>query len=249
MNGSGSEKALEREGRRVLRRVLAPGGILRRVGSEGFGVFTRRSGARSVLAAEERVVWYLERHDLLEKQGCGYVASAAGRGWLRRFGARLDAFQEQHQQRSVRVLASGERREVHESPLGWLRRRRGRDGSFLIGEAAYEAGERLRRDFLRGEMSARLTVDLSSPFVGGRKHGGRGKDAGIDEGGLAARARFQGAIEHLGPGLAEIVIELCCHLRGVEEAEEVLDLPKRSGKVVLRIALERLARYYTGGEA
>jgi hypothetical protein len=37
---------------------------------------------------------------------------------------------------------------------------------------------------------------------------------------------------------------VCCHLKGLEEAEKTEGWPQRSGKVILQIALTRLARHY-----
>jgi hypothetical protein len=51
-------------------------------------------------------------------------------------------------------------------------------------------------------------------------------------------------MEALGPGLSDIVFRICCFLEGLETAEKRLGWSARSGKVVLKIALERLAMHY-----
>ena len=48
----------------------------------------------------------------------------------------------------------------------------------------------------------------------------------------------------LGEELATILLEVCCLERGLEAAERRLGWPSRSGKVVLRLALARLALHY-----
>ena len=56
-----------------------------------------------------------------------------------------------------------------ESPLGWLARRRGRDGRVLIELHQLEAGDRLRADFTRAHLMPRTTSDWSNPLASGRQ--------------------------------------------------------------------------------
>ena len=51
-------------------------------------------------------------------------------------------------------------------------------------------------------------------------------------------------MEALGPGLSDVVFRVCCFLEGLETAEKRLGWSARSGEVVLKIALERLAAHY-----
>jgi len=44
--------------------------------------------------------------------------------------------------------------------------------------------------------------------------------------------------------LEDIALKVCCYLNGLEKAEKRLGWSARSGKVVLRIALQRLANHY-----
>ena len=56
----------------------------------------------------------------------------------------------------------------------------------------------------------------------------------------------------LGPGLGDMALRCCCYLEGLEAAEKRLGWSARSGKIVLRIALQRLRRHYEetyGGDA
>ena len=48
----------------------------------------------------------------------------------------------------------------------------------------------------------------------------------------------------VGPGLADLLFDVCCHLRGLEEAERAAGWPHRSARVVLGIGLDRLAAHY-----
>lgn len=52
------------------------------------------------------------------------------------------------------------------------------------------------------------------------------------------------ALRDLGPGLGDMVLRCCCFLEGLEAAERRMGWSARSGKIVLRIALQRLRRHY-----
>jgi hypothetical protein len=176
------------------------------------------------------------------------VISDAGLGWLRRALAEEGAFAAQHQLRARRTITDDEGIEhmvtvnEGESPLGWLRNRRGRDGKPLIDATQLEAGEKLRRDFTLAQMTPRLAVDFAAPVLGGKR--GVKADAPLAHSVLAAKQRVRHALAHVGPGLADLLIDVCCHLVGLEEAERDKGWPKRSGRIVLTIALDRLAEHY-----
>lgn len=139
-----------------------------------------------------------------------------------------------------------------ESPLAWLRRRKDRDGTPMISQAQFDAGERLRSDFWFAQMTPRVTMSWSPTAAPQRRRrsGMRpAMGAEIEEGAAAARERVRRALAGVGPELAGVLIDVCCHLKGLEEAEREAGWPQRSGKVVLQLALTRLARHYGIGDA
>ena len=74
--------------------------------------------------------------------------------------------------------------------------------------------------------------------------GGGGRHLHPTERQLAARGRFDGALELAGPGLSDILWRVVCAGEGLPQAERELAWPVRSGKLVLKLALGRVASFY-----
>ncbi len=130
-----------------------------------------------------------------------------------------------------------------ESPLLVLARRKDKDGAPFLSENLIIAAERLREDFELAQMGPRTSQNWDKFLTAGSDTGYRpGKDA-LD-GPSGARSRVHDALVALGPGLSDIVLRCCCHLEGLEAAEKRMGWSARSGKIVLRIGLQRLALHY-----
>jgi hypothetical protein len=131
-----------------------------------------------------------------------------------------------------------------ESPLGWLARRRGRDGRPLIEVHQLQSGERLRTDFTRAQLMPPTTSNWSNPLASARRGGGAGRADALTETIVAARQRVRQALDAVGPEFSGLLIDVCCFLKGLADIERDRACPARSGKVVLQLALDRLARQY-----
>jgi hypothetical protein len=131
-----------------------------------------------------------------------------------------------------------------ESPLAWLRRRKGADGRPMLDEACFVAGERFRADLTRAAMVPRTTASWDPSATAGG--GGRGPAEATDAA-LAARQRIALASKAVGADLAGLLVDVCGFLKGLEQIERERGWPARSAKVVLLIALARLAEHYGYG--
>jgi len=124
-----------------------------------------------------------------------------------------------------------------ESPLRWLRARG------LVSERQFEAGERLRRDWELGGLSAQVTMRWNAvPADKAALRAPRERSPTMRQ--LAARRRVDAAIEHVGSGLSDLLWRLVCAGESLGETETALGWPPRTGRVVLTIALDRLADHY-----
>jgi hypothetical protein len=124
-----------------------------------------------------------------------------------------------------------------ESPLAWLGARK------LISERQLAAGEMLRHDYERAALPQRTTMQWDAPPNGkvarGSQSHGAATLAQVD-----AKMRFDGAIAAAGNGLADILWRVVCAGEAMPTAEKALGWPSRSGKLVLLLALDRVADYY-----
>ena len=239
-----TERMLTREARRVLRKLRLRGRYLLR-GRDGSYAIVVRTGetVHAKMRVAAGVAHAMRDRGWLAADGeDALVATDAGEGWLARQCAPCDPFAAQHQIRRTRIITDAQGREhavtvnAAEAPLLWMYQRG------MIGAAQCQAGERLRRDYTLARLAPRLGVDLSAPVV----LGSRALKPGVQlpDMVLAAKQRFAAAMRAAGPGLSDILFDICCHLGGLEASEQARGWPKASAKVVLRIALDRLAAHY-----
>jgi hypothetical protein len=132
--------------------------------------------------------------------------------------------------RSVRINAL-------ESPLGWLLSRG------YLTRRQFDAGEPLCEDWERAQLAPRVTMAWdAAPLAQGR--GGSASRIDLNGAQLDAKRRFHAAVDHAGPGLADILWRVVCAGDGMRDAETALGWPARAGKLVLTFALDRVADYY-----
>jgi hypothetical protein len=159
----------------------------------------------------------------------------------------IDSFRVQHLNLAQRQVATelghaSVTVDLSESPLAWLARRRSRDGRAMIEPHQLLAGERLRADFTRANLMPRTTSNWASPISSDRRGGNRARE--FTETMLAARQSVRAALDGVGPEFSGLLIDICCFLKGLEDVERERVWPARSAKIVLQLALERLARHY-----
>ena len=121
-----------------------------------------------------------------------------------------------------------------ESSLSWLAARG------LVDAWQCEAGERLRGDYERAAIAPRTTMRWDVQRVDGG--GGEGADPATAQ--LAAKRRFDAALAAVGRGLGDVLWRVVCADERLPAAERALGWPARSGRLVLGLALDRLADHY-----
>jgi len=115
------------------------------------------------------------------------------------------------------------------------------------GQPAYlaphqaEAGQRVRRLFARAHLQPRVTQSFSAlPREATRRNGAEE----ITEMAATARKRLAELHAILPAECAGVVLDVCGFEKGLQQIETERGWPRRSAKLVLRIALDRLAEHY-----
>lgn len=258
------EITLAREARRVLRRLCESGAVLAVAAEMDKAVVVRNTadGGNARTAVVDNAI--AQAMALKDWIACDqparisrYRITAAGRSALSRLMAdqenRLRGFAEaqagfetgRDAQAALEQIdrdprARKGRYMLAESPLAALSRRRDKEGTPFLSEDLVAAGERLREDFELAQMEPQAMQNWDAFSVGAGTSG----EAATQSGSGAARARLQKAMRDLGPGLGDVALRCCCYLEGLETTEKRLGWSARSGKIVLRIALQRLKRHY-----
>jgi len=261
---------INREARRILRRLCEHGAFLAVSDTMKMAavmrVVTPGKPVRTAVV-ERRIAQTFALQDWIKRDQAGrisrYHITTVGKAALKRlllkdpaanneagFDEAQSPFQEQHKVWGERtVYAGAERRKkrmrcnLAESPVTALGRRKDADGEPFLSSEMIMAGERLREDFEMAQMGPRITQNWDR-FLTNVRASGSPADNAPAAGPMSARSRVSDALADLGPGLGDIALRCCCFLEGMEAAEKRLGWSSRSGKVVLRIALQRLKSYY-----
>ena len=212
---------------RAVLAALEAGRTLRRMGDAW------RAGT---LVATAAVATELKRHDLVREAGDILELTPPGHG----FGLR-EAAGGANRLIAETAMPGGGRRRVTvnraESPLGWLKARG------LVSERQFAAGERLLADWTTAQLAPSVTMRWNDMPV---TRGARGPDRPLDPtlAQIAAKRRFEAAVAAAGGGLGDVLWRVVCAGEGLETAEKALGWPKRAGKLVLLMALDRLIDHY-----
>lgn len=248
-----SDDKIAREARRILRRLCEKGAyLLVSPKLDVAAVFKETVPGRPtrIAVVEREFAHVFVLKEWITGQQLGqlgrYNITGIGRRALKRMIAEEQAarantneilpFQNQHKE-----YAKGNiRYNLAESPLALLARKKDVNGGMFLSEEMLEAGERLREDFERAQLGPRVAQNWERFLSVGSSSGWSEASGGSE----AARDRVSGAMKALGPGLADVAFRVCCFLEGLEKAEKRLGWSARSGKIVLKIALQRLADHY-----
>lgn len=265
-------KDLENEAKRILRRLCENGAVLAIAEDMDVAVVVREgldgSTTRTAVVAQE-IAQAMAVQGWIETAKTGrimrYTVTASGREKVKalligdgstvpagkvmamaeapaRFDAAPGAWSdaaESEDGEAARKL----RYNLAESPLTILARRRDKNGEPFLSDDLVRCGERLREDFELAQMDKEVSQNWQKFLTTGLQEATPSAPVS-GYGPEAAKSRVICALRELGPGLSDVALRCCCYLEGLENTEKRMGWSARSGKVVLRIALQRLKRHY-----
>jgi Domain of unknown function (DUF6456) len=186
------------------------------------------------------------------------VLSNVGRSALRaalvndatRMGTRHGAAAARSGPRTATNRVLGRRPQVGRAPgrkmlVEQLGARRDAQGQPLLSIEQVSAALRLANDFNLGQLQPRVTARWS------QEGGGKPQRRGAPDGGselpeitASAQTRWRAALTAIGGDLANVVIDVTCLEQGLETVEAQRHWPSGAGRVVLKLALDRLVEHY-----
>jgi len=231
-----AELEARRLAERAMRLLSRPGAVVE-AQSLGYGVRLGASRRRSVmLTLDEAAFQVLAREATLKPRAQGgWTMAARPEPVAVPPPGRPGVIEEE-----VATPDGPVRRNLGESPIAWLARRRDGNGQPWLTPTEAAAGERLREEFESLGTQGRMTMRWdAAPRVDGGRQG-----LAPAERDIATRQRIAKALAEVGPGLREMLERVCLLGSALETAERSLKLPRRAGKTVLKLALQRLAQHY-----
>lgn len=171
-------------------------------------------------------------------------AGAQSATWLRRERLkRMAPAEDPHtaQHRVDRLDGEGTRRNLAESPLARLALGSGEGGVAFLAPHQIEAGERFRRLAERAQLRPRTTMSYTPAHTAGGRDGRAPEPADMAIDARRALAELQAALPR---DCAGVVMDVCGMEKGLQQIESERGWPRRSAKLVLRIALDALAAHW-----
>lgn len=254
------EGDIEREGMRILRRLSEHGTVLAVARDMEMAVVVRDGAGgeppQRVAVVARPIAEAMALNDWIacdnpDSRIARYRITGTGRGALKQLMAeaenRASGFAEAHvafagigaEDPALRHMRSA----LAESPVTGLARRNDRDGHPFLNRDLVMAAERLREDFELSDFGPRKAPEWEKVLADTARMAVPAP-ANLPPGAQSARNRVGAALEDLGPGLADVALRCCCLLEGLESMEQRMGWSARSGKIVLRIALQRLQQHY-----
>ena len=227
--------------RRALEAMAQRGVWCRPVGGSWMVVERRKNVSLKIVAVSATIVTTLREKKWIaaDKETGAFKITALGKAVLANRTQPVD-FQSRGAALEMATLSDGHRVLVNrdESALSRLARMKKPDGAPLLDAAQINAGERLAAEIMRAGMVPGITMRWDATGSIG--------EARVNPTDLmiASRQRVEAALDALGHDFAGLLLDVLAFSKGIEQIERERHWPQRSGKIIVGLALARLALHY-----
>ena len=168
-------------------------------------------------------------------------ANSLTKNWLKRQKAIAgEEFVGQH--RDIKIDREGVKTNMNESVLSRLSvAQKGKEAYLLPYQV--EAGRRFASLYYRARLNQRVSMSYGA-FSGGKSKKNAVKGGDISDMAIDAKREIEKILTKLPKDCAFIIVDICGMEKGLQLVEVERGLPRRSAKLVLRIALEQLAMIF-----
>ena len=256
------EKELEREIRIILQTMLKRAHFIKKLPFDEVALYNEQAGqAVFVKKLPLNLVEFMKQHGWLKFIDGVYRHTAAGQAWLSEFIYFVDLDAEQGAKtellrrktpnamprpadRSGLSAMAGLQADQDYAPLLKLYNRQRNIAHKYLNETHLRAGQKLFDQFVKANLRPNVTMNWENlQSVKQNHHMGLVQD-GYSETTYIARRELYESLAHVGQEFAAILVEVCLFGNGLEATEKAMNWPARSAKLLLTMALDRLAEHY-----
>ncbi len=233
---------------RALKRLAIDGGFIMRADGRwvvASGPDKRRKTTLRLSVGEVRA---MASEGVITLSGDVYQLTDEGLAHVRRAASVVDRFRRQHQHVVRKSISTQEgefvdtEADIGRSPVRRMDAAARATGAKSFSHRALLASEKYCTDCERAQAGPRVTADWSS--ASSRTKRGATGQGGFTESQRSAHRRAEAAEKALGPGLSDVARAFCIDGRSLSAIERSFGWPRSSARVVLGLALERLADHY-----
>lgn len=249
---------LEREMRIIVQTMITSNCIIKKLPFNEFGLFfsNQKKSRFSKKIDTEVFNAMFKHHYITAKEDCFKLTNIA-KNWVNSFLVFVElkkdptVMQEYNQSKQVKKP----RRDFTEadaligelgattSPIFKLYNRQKSSPNSYLTVSHLKAGQTIFDIFTNTKLTPNVTTNVERLMAGPQKHYMGTKTENVSDKSYNARKKLYNILEYLGDEFAAIIVEVCIFGSGLVVVEKMFDWPARSAKLLLTMALNRLAEY------
>lgn len=259
-------KELEREARIIMQTMLKRRHFIKKLPFDELALYDEQTQpARFVKKLPLILIEFMQDNGWLKFKHNIYHHTKAGQNWLADFIYFVDLDQEntlkqqigkatnrnsQPRRMGLNDFASVASQHANQypstdhAPLLKLYNRQRNMAHKYLSETHLQAGQKLFDLFVKANLRPNVTMNWENLQSVKQSHHTGGKDMGFSETTYIARRELYESLSHVGQEFSAILVEICLFGNGLEATEKAMNWPARSAKLLLTMALDRLAEYY-----